>query len=339
MSLKFGSIGHYNQNFVEQKYYKNQTVTSASTGVNHILCIRDNYESSGDYDPTRSNPNDGNHYGLDYVYKLTESGSHWASIHNMFYLSGSSKVAASSPGDTQKYNTQYHTFNQTTDLKPFHTNKFYDTASVFYIPQQLFGERIKPGSFQITARTGSSTTTNKQIVIKDDFNGNLYSSNAHHSQSFNSEGITGSMSSSVNYIGNIFYDLGVVTLTETASWSGSVDYTSIGGKNEAANSEENDYKFWEVNFNSVTPIFTSEYTVKINSKDFNATLNNSARSDITGSQLHLKNHLTSSDFRPYFNQIQLYRNEYEEPVIIANLPRAVQMRDDVDLIVTFSLDH
>tara|TARA_Y100001963_G_scaffold160066_1_gene267541 strand:- start:2328 stop:3332 length:1005 start_codon:yes stop_codon:yes gene_type:complete len=334
MSLKFGNIAHYNQNFVEQNYYKNQTVTSASVGVHHILCIRDNYQVSGDADPVRNNPNDGSHYGLDYVYKLTESGSHWASIHNMFYLSGSSKVAAASPGDVEKYNHIFHDFNQTTDLKPFHKNKFYDSASVFYIPQQLFGERIKPGSFQLTARTGSSTTTNKQIVIKDDFNGNLYSSNAHHSQSG-----TTSISSSENYIGNIFYDLGVAVLTETASWSGSVDYTSVGGKNAAANSEENDYKFWEINFNSVTPIFTSEYTVKINSKDFNATLNNSARSDITGSQLHYRNSLTGSEFKPYFNQIQLYRNEYEEPIIVANLPRAVQVRDDVDLIITFRLDH
>ena len=54
--------------------------------------------------------------------------------------------------------------NQHNDLKPFHTTKWYDSASIFYIPQATFGERIKPGSFQLTARTGSAITTTKEII-------------------------------------------------------------------------------------------------------------------------------------------------------------------------------
>ena len=53
----------------------------------------------------------------------------------------------------------------------------------------------------------------------------------------------------------------------------------------------------------------------------------------------LKSNLTESNWSPYFTQIQLYRNQTEEPVIIANLPRAVKMRDDIDLIITFRVDH
>ena len=115
----------------------------------------------------------------------------------MFYMSGSQKVLDDQPADANKFNSIYHHFNQYNDLKPFHTNKFYESASIFYIPQATFGERIKPGSFQLTARTGSSTNTTKEIIIKDDGNGNLYSTNAKHSQS------AGALSSSDNYIGNI----------------------------------------------------------------------------------------------------------------------------------------
>ena len=32
-------------------------------------------------------------------------------------------------------------------------------------------------------------------------------------------------------------------------------------------------------------------------------------------------------------------NKEQEPLIIANLPRAVKTRDDVDIIITFRMDH
>ena len=53
----------------------------------------------------------------------------------------------------------------------------------------------------------------------------------------------------------------------------------------------------------------------------------------------MRSELTGSGWSPYFNQIQLYRNQEEESTIIANLPRAIQMRDDIDLIITFRVDH
>ena len=259
----------------------------------------------------------------------------------MFYMSGSSKVAEKMPADTPKFDNIFHNFNQHNDLTPFHINKFENTASVFYIPQQTFGERIKPGSFQLRARTGSYTDTTNEIIIKDDKFGNLYSSNSTNSQSSAT-----SLSSSDNYIGNIFYDLGVAVLTETASWSGSVHYSDIG-RSDGVGSKE--YQFWDLKFNSSTPIFTSQWSVKVNSGEFNHTMNASTKLYHGGDYLpsgssladtaNIRKELTGSGWSPYFNQIALYRNQPEEPVIIANLPRAVKVRDDIDLIVTFRLDH
>ena len=54
---------------------------------------------------------------------------------------------------------------------------------------------------------------------------------------------------------------------------------------------------------------------------------------------NIRNELTGSDWSPYFNQIQLYELQDQEPLIIANLPRAVKMRDDIDLIITFRVDN
>ena len=189
-----------------------------------------------------------------------------------------------------------------------------------------------------------SRYTTKEIIVKDDNNGNLYSTNAYHSQSS-----ANSLSSSDNYVGNIFYDLGIAVLTETGSWSGSINYTDIN--NLAAATGAKAYMYWDLKFNSTTPIFTSQYSVKIPAGDFNRTMNYSTRNLLSASSaelpsgsyatdfINMRNELTGSNWSPYFTQIQLYRNQTEEPVIIANLPRAVKMRDDIDLIITFRIDN
>ena len=323
MSIKYGRIDYSETGFTEQNFHKGQNLNTSSLGVNYILAKKDDY-----IDQDRN-------------VRLSESGSHWAFIHTLFYMSGSSKVLSDMPADADKFNSIYEMgsyFNSYKDLNPLYNTKFYDTASVFYIPQQYFGEKIQTGSFQLTARTGSSSNTTKQIIIKDDGNGNLYSTNAEHSQS------AGDLSSKNNYVGNIFYEQGIAVLAETASWSGSVDYTDIGRRYITDSSEEKDYRFWDISLNSTTPIFTSQYSIKIPAGDFNRTMNYSVRGEPTGSdyssEANLKTNLTGSGWSPYFNQIQLFRNnDGEEPVLVANLPRSVKMRDDIDIIVTFRVDH
>tara|TARA_Y100000593_G_C4317216_1_gene341559 strand:- start:4788 stop:5099 length:312 start_codon:yes stop_codon:yes gene_type:complete len=101
-------------------------------------------------------------------------------------------------------------------------------------------------------------------------------------------------------------------------------------------------------FNSTTPIFTSQYSIRIPGGDFNTSTNYSTRIPVSGSipsgsneadYSNLRSELTGSGWSPYFTQILLYREMDEEPVMVANLPRAIQKRDDIDLIVTFRVDH
>ena len=333
MSIKYGRIDTSESSFEEQTFNKNQTLYSGSDGVHRHLALYND----------QKNPED----PVDTL--LSPSGSHWAFVHTMFYSSGSQFIGS---GEIDKFSSIYDGYNQFNDLKPFYTNKFHSSASIFYIPQMSFGERIKPGSFQLTARTGSSSNKEKEIIILDDKNGNLYSSNAHSSRSADSHGVTGSVSSSLNYVGNVVYDLGVAVLTDTGSWSGSVSYMDIGQKrgDEGTDAEvgSRDYRFWDVKLNSTTPIFTYQYSIKISAGDFNVTMNDSTKPRISGSlpsgsnvtdAANLIPALTGSGWSPYFNQIQLFRdNTGEEPLLIANLPRNVKMRDDIDLIITFRVD-
>jgi hypothetical protein len=332
MAIKFGRIDHTETVVGEAtEFHKNQTVTSASNGVSIVHLLQDDRVNNS-WNEVPDSP-------------LSISGSHWAFVHCMFYLSGSKKVATSDPGSADKYNYIYEELNRhNLNINAFYNSKFHSSGSAIYIPQQYFGGRIKSGSFQLTARSGSSTNTTKQIIIKDDYNGNLYSTNAHHSQSSAT-----SISSSDNYVGNIFYDLGVAAITETGSWSGSVNYTDIG---KTLSSAEQTYKFWELKFNSTSPIFTSEYSVKIPSNQFNNSVNATTRKFYTPSgsitlpagsdisdYINLRSELTGSGWKPYFNQVSLHRNKQEEALIICNLPRAIKKNDDIDLIISFRLDH
>tara|TARA_X000001382_G_scaffold58636_1_gene40258 strand:- start:240 stop:1244 length:1005 start_codon:yes stop_codon:yes gene_type:complete len=334
MAIKFGRIDSTESSFEEQTFHKNQTLVSGSLGANHQIAIKD-CKSEGYKTNTCNN---------DAGAILNNRGIHWSFVHSMFYMSGSSKVNVD---EQDKFNSIYHNFNQHNDLKPFYTNKFYDSASIFYIPQATFGERVQPGSFTLTARTGSNTNSTKQIIIKDDKNGNLYSTNAYNSQSSDSH-----ISSSDNYVGNILYDLGVAVLTETSSWSGSgtskeIPYTSIG---DTRLIEDVDYRYWTLNYNSTTPIFTSQYSIKIPAGSFNTTMNPSIKPYYGGDYIpsgssirdvaNMRVELTTGSFSPFLTQIQLFRdNTGEEAVLVANLPRPVQMRDDIDIIVTFRVDH
>ena len=57
----------------------------------------------------------------------------------------------------------------------------------------------------------TDNSTSKTVIIQDDSSGNLYAPSASVSAS------ALSLSGSSNYIGNIFYELGVVTITDTGS--------------------------------------------------------------------------------------------------------------------------
>ena len=161
---------------------------------------------------------------------LIDSNNYYKSLLVNYYLSGSSY------SETQpRLNMPYFSFGPYSDKYPIHKTKFHSrkSGSLISIPQNYFGETIKPGTFELVDSshqytwnvTHESGTINNQISypnnfrlsIKDDKYGNLYASNTYSSSL--------SVSSSVeNYIGNVFYRNGVATITET----GSLWYTHDG---------------------------------------------------------------------------------------------------------------
>ena len=159
--------------------------------------------------------------------------------------------------------------------------KFYESGSICFVSQSQFSEGIKKGSFSLTDNSTAAT-----IKIVDDSKGNLYSTNATFSQSVSA------LSSSDNYVGNIFYDLGAFTITETASFNGSVNYSDVTSGN------------YNVAYQGTNTITTYEWTCETLPNELNNTSNiTTFHSNGLG---QLKDNLTSSEFPNYITEVGLY---------------------------------
>ena len=202
---------------------------------------------------------------------------HFARIN--FYLSGSDL------GNEESRLNKIQTPGNPQNNDLTHFNKFYSEGSMVFIPQSEFGDSIKKGTFVL--RDSSTDTT---IKIIDDLNGNLYAPNATFSQSANS-----SLSSSDNYVGNIFYDIGAFTITETASHDGSNDYSEVTAGN------------YNVNYQGTRDLTTYDWTCILQPNELNLTENITIFKPNGAGKL--KDNLTSSLFPTYITEVGLYDND------------------------------
>ena len=130
-----------------------------------------------------------------------------------------------------------------------------------------------------------------------------------------------------------FYDKGLAIITETGSWSGSVNYSDL-----ATN--------YTLQFESYDTITTHEYNITLEPQEFNLTTNYTIRSPLSGSSEplslstpYIASTFTSSDFQPYITTINLYQEgDMEEPLIQATLPRPIRKSDKINMRFKIKLD-
>tara|TARA_R100000008_G_C3580625_1_gene168262 strand:- start:231 stop:1127 length:897 start_codon:yes stop_codon:yes gene_type:complete len=252
-------------------------------------------------------------------YTPTVSGSYWSSLRVNFYLSASQPWK-----DTKWENSRYSLGYPPNSDNPQHRNKFYSSGSVISIPQKYFGEEIKPGSFTLTDKSTSET-----IKIEDDGFGNLYAIDASITQS------NTSISSSDNYVGNIFYNLGIATVTETGLFSASISYTDVTTGN------------YDLSFSGTKTIYEKTIKVTAKGRGFSMTNNPTARAGTEGSASgRLRNSLTSSmhnqhsdHFGPYMTTIGLFgKSNKFYPIFKAKYPQPIKMRKNLDIIFKLRID-
>jgi len=315
----FKSISESDVSITETIVHKTQNLHSGSSGVISVQYRSGSKKTESDVE-------------------YTVSGSYWNSLHLLFYQSGSKHRTQ----EASKYADSMATLGINKLFNPQHLEKFYVSGSVISVPQKYFGERIKAKTFKLV-----DNSTSKEVTIKDDGFGNLYATGNSDSQS------TSSPSSSANYVGNIFYDYGIITLTDTGSYSSSINYVDVS---------TDDYTF---SFDSTQTIYTHEYIVTIEPREYNYTMNATAKGFLSGSDLYggihsktpyLSPNITGSEWSPYITSIHLYSNNEQvlnvrdvdnpvrglrklyEPVVIAHLPRPIKVRNDMVMSFKLRLD-
>lgn len=259
--------------------------------------------------------------------EISESNSYYF-LKTNFYQTGSGKL--NSPLNPQQ---NWYT-------KPTYRHKFnHINGGVFtHIPTHYVGSGIVRKSFKLIDNTFKDSQ-GKTIDYFDDGYGNIYASNAHISQSDNH------MSSSANYVGNIFYNEGIIAITETGSFSGS----SMTYNNSLTN--------YTASFESVNNIYIRSYTLKLNANEYNMTNNISIKKrdtsitsavtktdygpqppfQITNSDLIASSVTGSTTWTPYVNSIGLYDTD-KNLIAVTSLSQPIQKRDDINLIFQIELD-
>ena len=251
------------------------------------------------------------------------SQSHWHSLNVLFYTSGSPQYPNEHKFGAPSSNLSIDKRGNKQFLTKYHG---YPSSSIIQIPSKYYGQKIKEGSFEFTDLNNSDNSSNKPVIVDDGF-GNLFSTNAHNSQS------NSSLSSEDNYVGNIFYNKGIAIITENAAWSGSVKYSDL-----ATN--------YELKFDSFNTINTYEYNVVLLPQELNDSSNYTLRSELSGSGNSVslgtpfyKATYTGSNFQPYITKINLYQDgDYDGPVIQATLPRPIRKSDKINTRFKIKLD-
>ena len=164
--------------------------------------------------------------------------------------------------------------------KPFHrlsiqdfskqARELHTTAQVISVGKDLYGEEIKPGSINLSATVGGVT-----YDIRDDEHGNLYDFNysasfaAYKSSSFSrAQGVstTAATRGSGSEVGNVFYEQGLLVITDTGS------YKDIGKQG----------KPYTLKHKATQTIHEHEYVLHSKRNEFNRSSNVSVTTDRTG---------------------------------------------------------
>ena len=218
--------------------------------------------------------------------------------------------SASSAG---RYENYIQTTLRTQHYFPTESNA---TIGVISIPTKLYGERIQPGTFSISAESGS---------ITDDGNGGLYANS--------------------NYIGNIIYQHGLAILTldqagigAGATYGSGVYGTASYGDTGAGGLIENIVTSSNAvcSFSSSYTLFETQYKCTVDSNEFSFTLNPTVISGSTDGTVY--DFATGSYFDPYVTTVGLY-NEAQDLIAVAKLGKPLPLNSTTDTNIIINIDR
>jgi len=312
--------------------------------------------------PYTSTPNDG--YIVYYVGKnevfnpsnSTTTNSQYQSLiysqmNHMFYQSYTGSLDTGSlmfnvdtyqSASQQRPTASYFNYNTNPLLIKQFPSGANETIGVLSVNQDIYGSKILPNSFQISSSVGD--------IIKDDGNGNLYEISQLQSQYIDLNWVTlnyidsGSLTSGINFVGNIFYAHGLVVITNQSSSYQNLltGTTTISFQNEHIVYEnevrcivkESDYN---LSFNPTLLKYGGQCIVPTSGS--NSIVSGSSNLyTLTGSfDSTVKDFATGSFFQPYVTTIGLYNDE-DELLMVAKLVKPIVLSSDTDMTFIVKYD-
>ena len=281
----------------------------------------------------------------------------YSQINHLFYQNYTSSL------DTGSLMFNVNTYTSASQQRPtasyfnYNTNplliKQFPSASgnkigVLNINQDIYGSKILPNSFQISA-------SDANYIIKDDGNGNLYDVSQAQNQYVNLNYITtnyittGSLvGTGVVFVGNIFYAHGLVVITNpdyisTIFTNGEAFLSSLYSFQNEHIIYENEVRCivkesdYNLTYNPTILEYGGQYIVPISGS--NSIMTGSNNSFIlTGSfDSTIKDFATGSAFQPYVTTIGLYNDE-NELLMVAKLGKPIALSSDTDMTFIVKYD-
>ena len=196
--------------------------------------------------------------------------------------------------------------------------RYFPTASnavvgVISIPSKLYGDTIQPGSFTITAESGS---------IIDDANGNLLTEGG-------------------EICGTIVYQHGLAVITydgALGSYYGVASYgvDTYGGDTTGFVTNFIASSNVTCSFSSSFTIFETQYKCTFDPSEFNFSLNPSLISGSTDGTVY--DFVTGSYFNPYVTTVGLY-NENQDLIAVGKLAKALPSNNVTDTTILINIDR
>jgi len=183
------------------------------------------------------------------------------------------------------------------------------TASVYSIPQKLFGTHIEPNTFKIGIDDDYLINQDNYILIDYLEQSDIVMDDG--------EGVLRQGSVTGRKVGNIIYSHGQVIITDAplATYYRNNPIQPIS---------------WKSNL----PIYTYNYNVKISDYEYNFTLNPTAQS---GSDGKIADNITGSYFQPYITTVGLY-NDSNELIAVAKLAQPLPKSANTEMTIQVKLD-
>jgi len=313
------------------KVYKQFTVTNEDSGsfVYNFRAISSSAAIRNSFDPATA---ESSSFQSASFYHLPA----WHMINNRYYRQKTAGVVRTTPMNP------YNNFGSNSSKQ---YRMLHESASIISVSKDLYGERIKPKS--ITLKDDSTATT---VTMVDDGEGNLYDTNLSQSfATFASGGFldTDMIKSTASFAGNVYYEQGILILTNTGSKFIDV---GTGKSSDGFNLEYkaqvtiNEYSYFcvigENEFNSSTNIsttFEQSGSINVSGSDAWAFFPPGDAKYQSGSYKHhyqqatrYENFVTHSEFRPYVTKVGLY-NDFDELIAIGQLSAPIKNEKDLAL--------